>query len=178
MGYLARGYDSFRNNEVNLTAPMGALFGECVKVDNNTIYIDTSDFKNYIKSYVDDEKYHYFSVYAWREDVPNIISFTNNRITFNEILFEYQDVRIVAIDDVEMSGTSLEMSDDVIESADGQERSNKTMLSITGCQDTDGTSSVYALRNDSSIYETLDVSDNEDDGLYLVIDDESVASME
>ena len=77
-----------------------------------------------------------------------------------------------------MSGTSLEMSDDVIESADGQERSNKTMLSITGCQDTDGTSSVYALRNDSSIYETLDVSDNEDDGLYLVIDDESVASME
>lgn len=178
MGYLARGFDEFSRNSVMLTAPLGAMFGECVKVDDNTIEIDTSDFRNYIKSYSEDEKYAFFSVYAWREDVPDIISFTGNKITFNEKLFEYQDVRIVAVDDVEMSGTSLYMSDDVIESADGQDRSNKTMLSITGCQDTDGTSSVYALRNDSAIYETLDVSNNENDGLYLVIDDESVTSVE
>ena len=66
------------------------------------------------------------------------------------------------------------VSDDVINSVDGQDESNKTMLSITGCEDTEGTSSIYALRNDSSIYETLDISDNDDNGLYLVIDDDSI----
>ena len=176
MGYLARGFDVFSGNDVRVSAPMGAMFGECVRVDNNEIEINTADFKNYIKSYTDDEKYQYFSVYAWREDVPDVISFTGNKIMFNEQLFEHQDVRIVSVDDVEMSGTSLYMSDDVITSADGQEVSNKTMLSITGCQDTDGTSANYALRNDSSIYETVDVSYNDNDGLYLVIDDESVSS--
>ena len=177
MGYLARGFDVFSRNDVAVSAPMGAMFGECVRVDNNEIEINTADFKNYIKSYTDDEKYQYFSVYAWREDVPDIISFTGNKIMFNEQLFEHQDVRIVSVDDVEMSGTSLYVSDDVITSADGQEVSNKTMLSITGCQDTDGTSAIYALRNDSSIYETVDVSGNDDDGLYLVIDDASVSSL-
>ena len=174
MGYLARGFDRFCHNDVNVSAPMGAMFGQCVRVDDNKIFIDTSNFKNYIKNYVEDDSFPYFSVYAWRENVPNIISFTGNEITFNEKLYEHQDVRIVSVSDVEMSGTSMYVSDDVINSVDGQDESNKTMLSITGCEDAEGTSSIYALRNDSSIYETLDISDNDDNGLYLVIDDDSI----
>lgn len=178
MGYLARGYDSFCHNDVSISAPVGAVFEECVDVDENTIDIDTSDFINQIYSYNDDDKYPYFSVYAWREDVPDVISFTNNRISFNKQLFEHQDVRIVTMNEIEMSGTELFVSDDVIEGIGEGEDANKRMLSITGCQDTDGTSAVYALRNDSSLFSTLDVSGNNDDGLYLVIDDESVASIE
>ena len=178
MGYLARGVDSFYHNNVNITAPMGAMFGECVRVDENTIKVDNSDFRNYIKDHVSEEEYSYFSVYAWRDDVPDVVSFTGNKITFNEQMFEYQDVRIVSVSDVNMSGTELNMSDDVVEGIGEGEDANKRMLSITGCQDTDGTSAVYALRNDSSLFDTLDVSGNNDDGLYLVIDDESVSGLE
>lgn len=178
MGYLARGVDKFSHNDVSIKAPMGAMFGECVNVDDNTLEVDTSDFKNYIKDHLTDEKYPFFSVYAWREDVPEVISFTGNKITFNEQLFEYQDVRIVSVSDVEMSGTSLYVSDDVIEGGGEGDDQNKRMLSITGCQDADGTSAVYALRNDSTLFNSLDVSDNDDNGLYLVIDDESVSSLE
>ena len=96
MGYLARGVDSFYHNNVNITAPMGAMFGECVRVDENTIKVDNSDFRNYIKDHVSEEEYSYFSVYAWRDDVPDVVSFTGNKITFNEQMFEYQDVRIVS----------------------------------------------------------------------------------
>lgn len=178
MGYIARGVDNFYHNNVNITAPMGAMFGECVRVDENTIKVDTSDFRNYIKDHLSDEEYSFFSVYAWREDVPEVISFTGNKITFNEQLFEYQDVRIVSVSDVNMSGTELNMSDDVVEGIGEGEDANKRMLSITGCQDTSGTSAVYALRNDSSLFDALDVSDNENDGLYLVIDDESILGLE
>lgn len=178
MGYLARGFDSFCRNEVQISAPLGAIFCECVRVDENTINIDTADFRNVVYSYVDDEKYPYFSVYAWREDVPDIISFTGNKINFNHKMFEHQDVRIVSVSDVEMSGTSLYMSDDVVSGVSEQDDENKRMLSIEGCQDTDGTSAVYALRNDSTLFNELDVSGNEDNGLYLVIDDMSVTSME
>ena len=178
MGYLARGVDSFYHNNVNITAPMGAMFGECVRVDENTIKVDNSDFRNYIKDHVSEEEYSYFSVYAWRDDVPDVVSFTGNKITFNEQMFEYQDVRIVSVSDVNMSGTELNMSDDVVEGIGEGEDANTRMLSITGCQDTDGTSAVYALRNDSSLFDTLDVSGNNDDGLYLVIDDESVSGLE
>lgn len=178
MGYLARGFNRFCHNVVKLSAPLGAMLGECEFVDENEFTIDTSNFKNYIKTYSLDEDYPFFSVYAWRKDVPEIISFTGNRITFNHQLFEHQDVRIVSVSDAEMSGTSLYMSDDVIEGVDSDDNQNKHMLSITGCQDTEGTSSVYALRNDSTLFNTLDVSDNEDNGLYLVIDDESVSSLE
>lgn len=178
MGYLARGFDNFRHNNVQISAPMSAVFGECVYVDDNTIEIDTSDFRNYIDFFNVKEDYQFFSVYAWRDDVPDIISFTGNKITFNEKMFDHQDVRIVSVSDTEMSGTSLYVSDDVVKGVDGQNVDNKTMLSITGCQDTDGTSAIYALRNDSNLFETLDVSSNEDDGLYLVIDDESLSSVE
>ena len=178
MGYLARGFDNFYHNDVEVSAPLGAMFGECVLVDNNTLDINTADFKNYVKSYVDDEKYPFFSVYAWRDDVPEVISFTGNKITFNEQLFEHQDVRIVSVSDVDLSGTELNMSDDVIKGGGEGGDANKHMLSITGCQDTDGTSTVYALRNDSSLFNTLDVNGNDNNGLQLVIDDESVSALE
>ena len=178
MGYLARGVDDFYHNNVSITAPMGAMFGECVRVDENTISVDTSDFKNYIKDHISDEKYSFFSVYAWRDDVPDVISFTGNKITFNEQLFEYQDVRIVSVSDVDMGGMELNMSDDVVEGIGEGEEANKRMLSITGCQDTSGTSTIYALRNDSTLSDALDVSGDDDNGLSLVIDDESVLGLE
>ena len=157
---------------------MGAMFGECVKVDQNTITVETSNFKNYIKDHISEEEYSFFSVYAWREDVPEVVSFTGNKITFNEKLFEHQDVRIVSVSDVDMSGSELNMTDDVIEGIGEGEDANKRMLSITGCQDTGGTSAIYALRNDSSLFDALDVSGNDDNGLYLVIDDKSASAVE
>ena len=178
MGYLARGVDNFYHNKVSIIAPMGAMFGECVKVDQNTITVETSNFKNYIKDHISDEEYSFFSVYAWREDVPEVVSFTGNKITFNEKLFEHQDVRIVSVSDVDMSGSELNMTDDVIEGIGEGEDANKRMLSITGCQDTGGTSAIYALRNDSSLFDALDVSGNDDNGLYLVIDDKSALAVE
>lgn len=176
MGSLVRAFDKFFRNDVSVTAPIGSMFDECVSVDDNTIDIDTSDFINRYRSFDNDKHYPFFSIYAWRDNVPDVISFTGNKITFNEQLFEHQDVRIVSVSDVEMSGTSLYVSDDVIEGM-SQEDANKKMLSITGCQDTEGTSAVYALRNDSSLFDAIDISSNKDDGLYLVVDDESVSSL-
>ena len=167
MGYFARGFDRFCDNDIRIDAPIGAMFQNCVRVDDNRIDIATSDIRNKIWNYTDKESYPFLGIYAWHDDATGILSFCGNEISFEKQLGD-SDVRLVALDGMAANGNSVYVTDNIVRSADGQDDANKHLLSVNGCTDTDVTTTIYVLDNDTGIYRHINISGNVDDSLYKV----------